>query len=147
MLACALWLRVCVGAFGDEVFGTALQERRQRCQRSKNLITLAGRAVVGFSLTQQNTKKGNKLGFFFHSLVYWNFCPHVKPHTVIDMWNTAGGGGRRSCAALSSTPSFPSQKSWSSDILTENKPDKTSHFRSLRMCCFFPFLPGMHAEQ
>lgn len=69
MLACALRLQVCVWAFGDEVSGTALQKLRQQCQRRKNLITLAGRGVVGFSLAKQNMKK--KISRFLQCLTSW----------------------------------------------------------------------------
>lgn len=90
MLACVLWLQLYVRAFGDEVFGTALQKLRRECQHSKNLITLAGRVVVGFSLTQQKHEKENKQIFtVLNLLLYWNSLPHMNPHTVMNIWNMA----------------------------------------------------------
>lgn len=86
MLARALWLQACAQAFRDEVFGTVLQKRRQWCQRSKNLITLAGTVVVGFSCTQQNMKKKtSKILWRLTSRLDEISLPHVNPHTVMEM--------------------------------------------------------------
>lgn len=130
MLTRALWLQLCVWAFRDEVFGTALQKLRQWCQHRKNLITQAGCVVVGFSHTQQNMKKKTS-AFFFSSV--WPFglvtLPSTcePPHSIHEIWEMCD---LVLCALL---VRFLSQKSWSPEILNENKLDKTSHFPSLRM--------------
>lgn len=84
MLTRVLWLQLCVRAFRDEVFGTALQKARQRCQHSKNLITLAGRVVVGFGLTQQNMIK--KTSRFEQRLPSWFRETSLHMWTPILWW-------------------------------------------------------------
>lgn len=61
MLTRALWLQVYVGAFGDEVVGTALQKLRKWCQHSKKHNHFGRPCSCGIqSHTTKHEKEENK---------------------------------------------------------------------------------------